>query len=299
MRSLTGLGPALRTVAALTILSFQTVCPAATQSDLVERGEYLLHAGGCISCHTADEDDAVPLAGGRALETPFGTFITPNITPDDETGIGQWSDDDFLNALWLGIRPDGSRYFPAFPYTAYTGVSEEDLLAIKAYLMNLLPIRQPNLEHELPWYLSSRVAARAWQTMNFEPGRFQKEPTRSAEWNRGAYLVRHLGHCGECHTPRTATGKSIQDKALTGNPAGADGKKVPGITQDRENGIGRWSPGEIELFLEIGMLPDGDFTGSVMSAVIDDNTSHLTGEDRHAIATYLTSITSPNEERPQ
>lgn len=291
--------PATRFAAVLVIVLLPTAQAASGQNSQIERGEYLLHAGGCISCHTAKGDDALPLAGGRAIETPFGTFFSPNITPDEKTGIGLWTDEDFLNALWLGIRPDDSRYFPAFPYTSFTGARKEDLLAIKAYLFSIAPVANVNRDNQLPWYLSSRLAARAWQAINFEPGRFEENSAQNAEWNRGAYLVKHLGHCGECHTPRTRTGKVIEQEALTGNPSGPDGKKVPNITHNREDGIGRWSISDIEFFLEIGMLPDGDFTGSVMSPVIDDNTSHLTGDDRHAIAVYLTSLANSQDERSQ
>lgn len=254
------------------------------------RGEYLLHASGCTTCHTADDDGAAPLAGGRALQTPFGTFYSPNITPDVETGIGAWSDDDFLDALWHGEAPDGSGYYPAFPFTSYTGMSREDALAIKAYLFDLEPVRRENREHELEWYLFSRVAAWAWKLINFSPGRFEPDPDADPPWNRGAYLVRHLGHCGECHTPRNSLGALQPERELEGNPSGPDGKKVPNITQNRDDGIGRWSASEIEFFLEIGMLPDGDFTGGAMSPVIDENTSKLTPDDRRAIATYLKSL---------
>lgn len=258
------------------------------------RGEYLLHAAGCPTCHTADDDGAVPLAGGHALETPFGTFYSPNITPDVDTGIGGWSDDDFVNALWHGVAPDGSGYYPAFPYTSYTGMSRDDALAIKAYLFSLEPVRRQNREHELTWYLSWRLAAWAWKLVNFTPARFSPEPGKDADWNRGAYLVRHLGHCGECHTPRNALGKLLHAQELAGNPSGPGGKKVPDITPNRYDGIGRWSDSEIEFFLEIGMLPDGDFTGGAMSPVIDDNTSRLTPEDRRAIAVYLRSLPASN-----
>jgi len=267
-----------------------------TQNDLVEKGRYLIHAGGCITCHTADTADAPPLAGGRALETPFGTFYAPNITPDAETGIGTWSDDDFLNALWNGVSPKGSAYYPAFPYTSYSGVTEEDALAMKAYLFSLEPVHWPNRKHELRWFIFTRMAAGAWKSMNFRPARFVEEPGQSADWNRGAYLVRHLGHCGECHTPRTRTGVLIERKAMTGNTKGSDEKKAPDITTDKEAGIGRWSMQEIELFLEMGLLPDGDFTGGSMSPVIDDNTSQLIDADRHAIAVYLKSLRSDTEE---
>lgn len=256
---------------------------------LVERGEYLVHAGGCITCHTADEDGAIPLAGGRALESPFGTFYSPNITPDEDTGIGGWSDEDFINAFWNGVSPDGDHYFPAFPFTSYTGIARGDLLAMKAYLFSIEPASKPNREHELSLLLSSRFAAGAWKDRYFEPGRFMPDPEESEEWNRGAYLVRHLGHCGECHTPRGQFGVLERDRALTGNPEGPEDEEVPGITGDPEEGIGDWSPGDIEYFLDVGMLPDGDFTGGSMAEVIEDNTSHLTDADRRAIAVYLKS----------
>jgi mono/diheme cytochrome c family protein len=261
---------------------------ASAQDDLVEKGRYLTHAGGCISCHTEDRDDAIPLAGGRAMETPFGTFYSPNITPDVETGIGGWSDDDFVNAFWEGTSPDGEHYFPAFPYTSYTGASREDLLAIKAYLFSLAPVGRQSPEHDLAWYMSTRLAAGGWKAVNFEPARFEPDPDRDAQWNRGAYLVRHLGHCGECHTPRSVTGVPDADREFAGSTFG--GEKIPNISSHRADGIGRWSLSDIEYFLDIGMLPDGDFTGSSMADVIEDNTSKLTREDRLAIAAYVKSV---------
>ena len=276
---------ALIAVAAL-LVAGQT----AAQETIIQRGEYLLHAGGCISCHTAEDDEGGPLAGGRALESPFGTFYTPNITPDTGTGIGGWSEQDFLNAFWDGISPSGSHYFPAFPYTSYTGMTREDVLAIRAYLLSLEPVERPNREHQLPWYLSARLAAGAWKLLFFEPGRFEADSQQGAEWNRGAYLVRHLGHCGECHTPRNSLGALIQDRELAGNPHGPEDTKVPDITPNRDSGIGVWSAGDIEFFLELGMLPDGDFVGSAMASVVDDNTSRLTAADRKAIAVYVKSV---------
>jgi len=260
----------------------------------VERGAYLLHAGGCISCHTADDEDAKPLAGGHALETAFGTFYSPNITPDETSGIGTWSDEDFLRAMQEGRRPDGAHYYPVFPYTAYSGMGRDEILAIKAYLFSLEPVSQQHPDHDLPWYLSSRLTAGAWKFLFFTPQRFTPDDEQSDAWNRGAYLVRHLGHCGECHTPRNALGGLMSGLELSGNPDGPDGKKVPNITPDRKSGIGKWSADEIEFFLELGMLPDGDFTGSSMSPVIDDNTSHLTPDDRQAIAVYLQSLPALN-----
>ncbi|RMF98557.1 MAG: cytochrome C [Gammaproteobacteria bacterium] len=272
--------------------------PAIAQVTPIQRGAYLVHAGGCISCHTAETDDAVPLAGGRALESPFGTFYAPNITPDRETGIGGWTDEEFLTAFWEGVGPGGKYYYPAFPYPSYTGITRADLLAIKAYLFSLEPVRQPNREHELPWYLDTRLAAAAWQLLKFDAGRFTGDPELDEEWNRGAYLVRHLGHCGECHTPRDALGGLIRDRELAG-AVGPDGKRIPNITPHPEDGIGSWDRQEIELFLELGMLPDGDFVGGAMAEVIDDNTSQLTPGDRRAIARYLLSLPAlPDAEPP-
>lgn len=255
------------------------------QEDTVARGKYLLYAGGCISCHTEDIDEAVPLAGGRAMETPFGTFYSPNITPDAATGIGKWSDEQFVDAFWEGVSPEGDHYFPAFPYTSYSGVSRADLLAIKAYLFSLDPVSKASREHDLAWYMSSRLAAGAWKELNFESARFTPDAARDEQWNRGAYLVRHLGHCGECHTPRSTFGVLQTDLEMAGSRMGDE--KIANITQHRVDGIGRWSVRDIEYFLDIGMLPDGDFAGSLMGAVIEDNTSKLTREDRLAIAVYL------------
>lgn len=262
---------------------------ASAQETRIDRGKYLAIAGGCISCHTAEGDDAVPFAGGHELDTPFGTFYGPNITSDVDTGIGSWSDDDFLNAMWKGISPAGKNYYPSFPYTSYTGLAREDALAIKAYLFSLEPVRRKNQEHELRWYVSMRMAAGFWKSIGFTPERYSPDASQPDEWNRGAYLVRHLGHCGECHTPRAAMGRIRQDKYLWGNSDGGE-DAAPNITQHKQNGIGSWSQSDIELFLQIGMLPDGDFTGSDMSPVIDDNTSQLTSEDRTAIAVFLKSI---------
>lgn len=255
---------------------------------LIEQGRYLTHAGGCITCHTRDADDAVPLAGGRAMDTPFGTFYSPNITPDMETGIGGWTDDDFVTAFWEGVSPDGDHYFPSFPYTAYTGASRDDLLAIKAYLFSLDPVQSENAEHDLAWYMSSRTAVGGWKALNFDAARFEPDPEKDDEWNRGAYLVRHLGHCAECHTARSRTGVLQHDEELAGAILGEE--KIPNITQHPSEGIGRWSARDIEYFLDIGMLPDGDFTGSSMVAVVEDSTTHLTREDRLAMAAYLKSL---------
>jgi len=271
-------------------LSTSACLAASATAEQIERGRYLVHAGGCISCHTADRPDAIPLAGGRRLETPFGIFYSPNLTPDRETGTGGWTDRDFDAALRHGRAPDGSPYYPVFPYPAYAGISDGDMSAITAYLHSLPPVHNPVRPHELPWYLRSRWVMLVWNLLYFHSQPFQADQARDAEWNRGAYLVRHLGHCGECHTPRNFMGARDDSRELAGNPNGPDDEKIPGIRQDRESGIGPWTIDDITLFLDMGMLPDGDFAGSSMSKVIDDNTSQLTAADRRAIAVYLQSL---------
>jgi mono/diheme cytochrome c family protein len=280
--------------ALITAAIFLAAVNALAQDDLVERGKYLVYAGGCISCHTEDIEDAVPLAGGRAMDSPFGTFYSPNITPDNDTGIGRWSDEEFVGAFWEGVSPQGEHYYPAFPYTSYTGVSRDDLVAMKAYLFSREPVQKESKEHDLAWYMSTRLAAGAWKELNFDGARFEPDTVQDEQWNRGAYLVRHLGHCGECHTPRSNLGVLQVDQEIAGSQLGDE--SVPNITQHRVDGIGRWSTSDIEYFLDIGMLPDGDFSGGSMGAVIDDNTSKLTREDRLAIATYLKSV--PPREDP-
>lgn len=280
-----------RFFAALLLWLIAASCLAASAaSDQIERGRYLVHAGGCISCHTADRPDAVPLAGGRRLETPFGIFYSPNLRPDRKTGTGGWTDHDFDAALRRGRAPDGSLYYPVFPYPAYAGMSDRDVSAIAAYLRSLAPVHSPVPPHELPWYLRWRQVMLGWNLLWFDPQPFQADQERNAEWNRGAYLVRHLGHCGECHTPRNFLGARDDSRELAGNPDGPGDENIPGIRQDREGGIGEWTIDDILLFLEMGMLPDGDFAGSSMSEVIDDNTSQLTAADRRAIAVYLQSL---------
>jgi mono/diheme cytochrome c family protein len=262
---------------------------ATCAATAVERGEYLTAAGGCVTCHTAPAEGAPRFAGGRALKTAFGTFHTPNITPDPVTGIGRWSAEQFVRAVQEGVGPDGRHYYPAFPYTSYTGMSREDALAIRAYLFSLPPVRQPNRPHELAWYVDTRLAAAAWQLLFFRPGRFVPVAGRGDEWNRGAYLVRHLGHCGECHTPRDRLGVSQGDRELAGSDAGPEGKKVPGIRIDA-HAVADWSLQDLETFLEVGMLPDGDFVGAGMGEVVTENTGRLTPGDRHAVAVYLQSV---------
>ncbi|HEV2334178.1 MAG TPA: cytochrome c [Stellaceae bacterium] len=261
----------------------------AAGPDAVARGAYLATAAGCANCHTDSAHGGQPYAGGVALRTPFGTFYTPNITPDPETGIGRWNDAQFARALREGVRPDGANYFPAFPYPSFTLITDADALAIKAYLFSLPAVHQPDRPHDLPFPVSWRKLQTGWKLLFFQPGPFRPAPGRSAAYNRGAYLVTALAHCGECHTPRSPLGSPDPNGFLAGTPDGPDGKKVPNITQDKQTGIGDWSEADILALLKTGMTPDFDFVGGAMSEVVRD-TAELTDDDRAAIAEYLQTV---------
>jgi mono/diheme cytochrome c family protein len=255
----------------------------------VKRGEYMLYAGGCIACHTDAKNGGKRLAGGRALPTEFGTFYSPNITPDTETGIGGWTLEQFVVAMTEGRSPEGHLYYPAFPYTSYTRMSRQDLADLKAYLDSVPPVGNPAKPHELSFPYSLRPLLAGWRLLFFEPGAFQPDPSRPDSWNRGAYLVQGPGHCGECHTPRNMLGGPDNEQQLAGTLSGPEGKKVPNITPHAD-GIEAWSASDISYMLQTGILPDGDAAGGAMVDVIEDNTSHLTNEDRKAIAEYLLSL---------
>lgn len=280
-------------ILAASVLLLPCAAMAADQNEQrspIERGEYLVHAAGCITCHTKDVDNAVPFAGGRALKTPFGTFYTPNITPDPETGIGDWSEQAFVRAVKQGISPEGAPYYPAFPYTFYAGMTDADVKAIFAYLQSLEPVRRKVPEHDLGFPYSIRTALWGWRWLYFDRKNFAFKPDDAGEiWERGAYLVRHMGHCGACHTPRNMFGAVEEDRHLAGNPSGPEGDAIPNITPSPD-GIGDWSTVDITFFLFTGFLPNGDVVGGGMNAVIQDSTSKLTEADRKAIAVYLQSV---------
>lgn len=230
------------------------------------------------------------LAGGRALETPFGVYYSTNITPDDETGLGRWSDADFVRAMREGLAPDGSHYFPVFPYAAFTGLSDQDLLDLKAYLGTLAPIHRVDRAPDAPFPFSWRLSIAGWNWLNFESRRIEPEPDKSPVWNRGRYLVRAAAHCGECHTPRTLTGGLDRSMDLAGSKDGPEGALAPNITPDVATGIGRWSIADLVWYLDTGIKPDGDDTQGLMSEVIEHGYSMLPESDRKAIATYLKSV---------
>lgn len=260
----------------------------ARADDLAARGEYLFRAGGCLGCHTTA--GGVPLAGGRALVTPMGTFYGPNITPDAEHGIGSWSDADFIRALRHGVGKNGEQLYPVFPYPSFTKITDDDAKAIKAYIFTLPPSAQPSKPHDVPFPFNIRPLLIVWKWFNFSPGVFQPDTQRPPEWNRGAYLVEALAHCGECHTPRNVMGGTERSKTLSGTAEGPDLKPAPNITPDPVTGIGKWNQNDLAYFLEAGIDPGGDVTGSVMDEVIQNTTSKLTAEDRRAVAAYVLSL---------
>ena len=259
----------------------------AVHTGSAERGAYLFVAAGCRGCHTANDPDAPLLGGGRALATPFGTFYGPNITPDPDHGIGRWDDADFVRAMRQGVSPDGVDYFPVFPYGSFTRMTDEDLLDLKAYIFSLPPVAEPNRPHEISFPFGFRPTLAFWKLLNLSIGPEPVQPDLSETERRGAYLVRALGHCGECHTPRDVIGAPIAGMALAGTDDGPEGKSVPNITPDPETGIGNWRANDITLLLRSGMAPDGDFVGSGMGEVVRNSTSQMTDADLDAIAAYL------------
>ncbi len=249
-------------------------------SEAIERGAYLVTAGGCISCHRG-ENDAELFIGGLALETNFGTFYAPNITPDTETGIGDWQAQDFLLALQHGRTPSGSFYFPAFPYRAYAGLSDQDVLDIGSYLMSLEPVSNSVPEAETPWWLN-RWAMAGWNLMA-DMSQGEAEVFDDELLARGAYLARNLGHCGECHTPRNALGILDSSREYAGAQLGDEVIEAIDAAALEE-----WTTNNFDLFLFIGLKPDGEFAGGDMNDVIEHNTSKISDEDRDALAAFFT-----------
>jgi mono/diheme cytochrome c family protein len=256
------------------------------------RGAYLAAAGGCVSCHT--RPGGLPFVGGRALSTPLGTIYSTNITPDRETGIGRWSADDFRRALHEGVAPDGMRLFPAFPYTSFTLISDADVDAIYAYLLSRKPVRfLPPANGVL---FSFRWPLRVWNWMFFKPGRFVVQPSQSEQWNRGAYLVQSLGHCGGCHTPRTPLLAEAANAALSGgglDDAVGDDRRIRhwsavNLTGARQ-GLAAWSMDDLTRYLSAGYGPRAGMFGP-MNEVFLNSLKPLAIEDLRAIALYLKSL---------
>jgi mono/diheme cytochrome c family protein len=263
---------------------------AQAQAVSAERGAYIFHAAGCETCHTDTPNKGAALAGGRALKTPLGTFRTPNITPDPATGIGKWSEADFIRALREGRAPNGDHYFPAFPYTAYTKLTDADMKDLRAYIFTLPAVAKPNMPHELSFPYNIRLGVMVWKWLNFTPGPLAAVSGKDEAWTRGRYLVEAAGHCAECHTPRDRLGGLVTSMWMAGSKDGAEGEGAPNITPDPATGIGEWGEDDLAFALKIGMKPDGDSLGSLMAEVVENGTSKLSDADLAAMAAYLKSL---------
>lgn len=262
---------------------------SSANAGMAERGAYLARASGCVSCHWDRKGGGLPFAGGLALKTPFGTFHSPNITPDNETGVGKWGDEDFVRALTEGQGVHGEELYPVFPYTSFAAMTVEDALAIKAYLFTLSPVNAPRRADDIVFPFSWRALMKGWKLLFFGGAQpLASDTSQDATWNRGRYLVA-VGHCGECHTPRNFLGAQTS-QALHGNPSGPDGSKVPALAGPNATEFAAWSVDEIAEYLKTGTKPDFDNAQGPMEEVIEDATKHLTDEDRRAMAHYLKSL---------
>jgi len=250
-------------------------------------GKEMFYAGGCTSCHaTPGQDDKTRLGGGLGLKSPFGTFYVPNISPDPNDGIGKWSEADFVTAMTKGTSPDGRHYFPAFPYTSYQHMRIDDVRDLFAHLKTLSAVQGRVRDHDVPFPFNVRRMLGGWKFLFFDGKPFEPDPSKSAQWNRGAYLVNAPGHCAECHSPRNALGGIIAAQRFAGGPNPEGEGWVPNITQQ---GLKDYSEKDIEYLLETGNTPDGDSVGGAMAPVVR-NTSQLSPDDRAAMAVYVKSL---------
>jgi mono/diheme cytochrome c family protein len=268
-----------------------------TNADLFKRGEYLTRTGDCAACHTADKSR--PFAGGLPITTPFGTIYTPNITSDPDTGIGRWTDADFLRAMHEGIGKDGERLYPAFPYPEFTKVTNDDVLAIRAYLNTLAPVRYTPPANVMSFPFNQRWLMTFWNMLNFHEGRHVPDPKQSAEWNRGAYLVEGLGHCEECHTPRDVTQGLKTSERFTG--AEISGWRAFNITPDAKSGIGAWSDDDIAQYLATGVAHGHANAAGPMADVVQNSTQYMTPQDLRSMVVYLRAVPAKGggETRPR
>jgi len=270
---------------AIAVLAASVVRAADTSFAKIERGRHLVDVGDCVACHTNSKGK--PFAGGLPIETPFGTVFSPNITPDRETGIGAWSDNDFYRAMHNGIAADGSRLYPAFPYPYFTKLTRDDVMAIRAYLNTLPAVKHKTPRTQLDWPLNYRVTMRGWDLLFFKPGAFRPDPKKSLEWNRGAYLVQGAGHCGACHTPKNTLGADEKNKALRGGTFA--NWFAPEIANNMRSGTGSWSVDDIVEYLKTGRNKHSGASGP-MGQVVADSTSKLPDSDLRAIATYIKDV---------
>lgn len=257
-----------------------------------QRGAYVAAMAGCVGCHTDAKDGSTPFAGGRALETPFGVFYGPNITSHKETGLGAWSEADFKRALRQGERPDGAHYFPAFPYASFTNMNDADIADLWAFMRSLPAANKPNKEHQLKFPFGWRFLVTFWNWMFFSASPQVPEIQGSPEVRRGAYIIRALAHCGECHTPRNFLGGTKRDQQFAGArlPEGW----VPNLTPTR---LKKWSDADLKTYLQTGVTPEGDMAAETMNEVITNTTSKLTPTDMAALVAYLRTLPALPEEK--
>lgn len=271
-------------------LTVPAVVPASTlptYTPNLANGLVVFNAGGCSSCHAVPgQPDRTKLGGGLAIASPFGTFYVPNISPDPADGVGRWSEADFVTALTKGTSPEGTHYFPAFPYTSYQHARMSDLRDLFAYLKTLPPVSGKVRAHDVRFPFDIRRDIGIWKLLFMDGRPFVADAAKSPQWNRGAYLVNALGHCAECHSPRNFLGGIVASQRFAGGPDPEGHGWVPNITQ---KGLAEWSENDIAYFLETGMMSDGDSAGGSMASVIK-NTSQLSAEDRAAIAAYVKSL---------
>ena len=250
-------------------------------------GQIIFNAGGCPSCHAVPgQPDRLRLGGGLAIPSPFGTFYAPNISPDPADGIGRWTEAQFVNAVTKGVSPNGTHYFPAFPYTSYQHAKVEDVRDLFAYLKTLPKVSGKVRDHDVPFPFNIRRNVGIWKLLFMDGKPFTADARRSAQWNRGAYLVNSFGHCAECHSPRNFLGGIIAAQRFAGGPNPEGEGWVPNITQ---KGLGDWSEKDFAYFLKTGETPDNDSASGLMGRVIK-NTSQLPAEDRAAMAAYLKEL---------
>jgi mono/diheme cytochrome c family protein len=273
-------------------VAFGSAAAAGSGQDFsqIERGRYLTVVGDCAACHT--KPGGKPFAGGLPIETPFGKVVATNITPDNETGIGLWSDEDFVRAVTQGIRRDGAHLFPAMPYTYYTRVSREDVLAIRAYLETMPAVSNSVSADQLSFPLSVRAVMNAWNALYFKSGQFHPDANKSAEWNRGAYLAEGLMHCGMCHTPKNIAGGDKTGEQLQGYPL--QGWFAPDLTTDARRGLGSWSIDDIVTYLKTGHNRFAAAAGP-MAEEVANSSSAMTDADLRAVAIWLKDQPVPNE----
>ncbi len=258
---------------------------AEPSEELIARGKALVIAGDCMSCHTGDLGK--PFAGGKRIDTPFGAIYSPNITPDRNTGIGAWGEQDFYNALRFGVAPDGSRYYPAFPYPNFTRLTRDDILAIRAYLSTLTPVASKAPPPQLAFPLNFRVLMRAWNFLFFRPGILEPDQQKGTDWNRGRYLVEGLGHCGACHTPKNIFGADKRGQRYAGGRV--DGYFAPRLDAAARSGLKSWSVADLVEYLQSGRNAKSH-AGGLMAEVVVNSTSRMSDADVKAIAVYLKSL---------